>query len=463
MVEWKEIKQPERETGLIPVMLDDATMHQRKEAILKRMKQENFNVILVYADMEHGSNFEYLVGFVPRFEEALLVLHEDGEAYLVLGNENLNKADKARLKAKAIHMPHLSLPHQPMDTTKSVCEILREAKIDQAYKAGLVGWKYFTSHSEDHRTLFDVPYFLVDAVKQLCPGEVVNATGLFIGEKGARLYNNANEFAHYEFGAALAGDCMLQAMDKLEEGIAEMELAQCLDGYGQYHNVVTIMTSGERFIKGNMYPTDRKIQRGDPISMTTGFKGGLQSRVGFALSSPEELPKTQNDYLDKVAFPYYQAVVNWLEGIHIGMHGKELYELIEACLPKAVYGWSLCPGHLCADEEWLTSPIYEGSDECLCSGMLFQIDIIPSRKGYQGINCESGILLADKQLRQEIQTAYPQLWKRIEKRRQYIIQELGIQLSEEVLPTSTATAYCRPFLLNKKAALRNKTEKGTCN
>lgn len=455
MVTWKEIKQPELEQGLIPVLLSDETMQKRKEEILKRMKQEQIDAILVYADMEHGSNFEYLVGFVPRFEEALLVLHSTGEAYLVLGNENLNKAKNARLQVKPVHMPHFSLPRQPMNTSKSVSELLKETKIDNVNKLGLVGWKYFTSSCEQNSTLFDLPNFLVEAIKQLCTGKIVNATSLFIGENGARLYNNANEFTHYEFGAALAGNCILQAMDKVDEGISEMEIGQCLDAYGQYHNVVTIMTAGERFIKANMYPTDRRIKRGDSISMTTGFKGGLQSRAGFAISSPEELPDSQKDYLDKMVYPYYKAVTKWLEGVHIGIQGRVIYELIEACLPKKTYGWRLCPGHLCADEEWLTSPIYENSTEVITSGMLFQIDIIPSRDGYHGISCESGIFLADEKLRHEIQEEYPQVWKRIERRRQFMKQELGIQINEEVLPTSIATAYCRPFLLHKKAALTN--------
>lgn len=37
---------------------------------MKRMKEESFDVLIVYGDLEHGSNFEYLTGFLPRFEEA---------------------------------------------------------------------------------------------------------------------------------------------------------------------------------------------------------------------------------------------------------------------------------------------------------------------------------------------------------------------------------------------------------
>lgn len=85
--------------------------------------------------------------------------------------------------------------------------------------------------------------------------------------------------------------------------------------------------------------------------------------------------------------------------------------------------------------------------------MLFQIDIIPSVPGYAGISCESGIMLADEELRQEIQEKYPAMWKRIQKRQKYMKEVLGIRISEEIIPTSAATAFCRPFLLNKESAL----------
>lgn len=39
-----------------------------------------------------------------------------------------------------------------------------------------------------------------------------------IGENGLRTTNNANEIAHYEFGAMLAGNCILTGMDQLALG-----------------------------------------------------------------------------------------------------------------------------------------------------------------------------------------------------------------------------------------------------
>ena len=304
--------------------------------------------------------------------------------------------------------------------------------------------------------LFDIPDFIMCGLREInSNAKYINVTDLLIGEDGIRVQNNANEFAHYEFGAALAGNCILKAMDAIEIGKTEMDVAKELDAFGQYHSVVTIMATGARFEKANMYPINKQIQKGDTLSITTGFKGGLQSRGGYAVDKKEDLPEKVSDYLEKVAKPYFNAVVTWLEKIHIGMTGGELYNCIEKVLPKDIYGWTLNPGHLCADEEWLSSPIYPGSKEIIKSGMLFQIDIIPSVSGYGGISCESGVLLADEQLIQEIKQSYPMLYKRILKRQDYMRKELGIKISDQIIPTSMATAYCRPFMLNKDDALKN--------
>ena len=443
MIKLKEVEAPKPEEGLIPVMLSDVTM-----------QKDGFDAVVVYADLEHGSNFEYLCGFLPRFEEALLILHANGKAFMVLGNENLNKAGKARIEAVPIHMPHFSLPNQPMQTEKSVAQILASCELEDAEKIGLIGWKNFTSHVEHNHLLFDLPYFLVEALKTVCgKAQFTNAAYLLIGENGVRTTNNANEFAHYEYGAALAGNCILKTMDRLKVGKTEMEMAETLAADGQRHSVVTIMATGARFEKANLYPGNKQIQCGDKISITTGFKGGLQSRAGYAVECAEQLPEKEQDYLKAVAIPYFQAVKTWLETIKIGINGNDLYEAVETVLPKEEYGWTLNPGHLCADEEWMSSPIYPQSEETLQSGMLFQIDIIPSVNGYGGVSCESGILLADEQLRKAIAKEYPAVWERIVKRRAYMQEVLGIRIQEDVLPTSMATAYLRPYLLKKEMAL----------
>ncbi|QHS23430.1 Xaa-Pro aminopeptidase [Virgibacillus sp. MSP4-1] len=438
-----------------PIFISDETIEYRMDKVLQEMRRLELDALMIYADVEHGGNFEYLVGFIPRFEEALLVLHSDGSAFLVLGNENYNKAKYSRIPADAIHCPHFSLPNQPMEPAKTFSSILMETGIQKGMDVGLAGWKHFTSKVENNRDFFDIPSFIVDEVKEMIGngGSLTNRTDLFIaGNHGARRVNNANEIAHYEFGASLASDCVLRAANKLDVGVSELELGSELNAYGQKNTVVTIASTGKRFEKGNLYPSAKKVTRGDAISLTVGYKGGLSSRAGYAVMDKSELPESKKNYVEDLAAPYFTAIVAWLENIRIGMSGGEMYDLVDRVLPREKYNWGLCPGHLTADEEWMSSPIYEGSDELIKSGMIFQTDIIPRVSGYDGVSAESTIVLADDQLKNEMKEQYPELWARMKKRKDYIKDVLGIQLSEDVLPMCSTVGYLRPYLLNKETA-----------
>lgn len=451
----RKVDKPKKDWDGVPVLLNDKTMEERKKAVLAKMEENHLDTVVVYGDLEHGNNFEYLVGFLPRFEEAMLVLHKDGRAYLVLGNENLNKAEKARLQVEAVHAPYFSLPNQPMANTRSFKDILAEAGIANK-KVGVVGWKNFTSRFEDNRKLFDLPSFIMETLTELCGREnLTNATGIFIGENGVRTINNPNEIAHYEFGASLASDCMIDALEALHPGITEMETGDKLSRYGQRTSVVTIAAFGPRFVKANMYPCSRKLEIGDTVSLTIGYKGGLSSRAGYAVEDESQLPEKQKDYFEKVCAPYFSGIKAWLENVHVGMSGGELYGLIDQILPKSEYGWSLCPGHLTADEEWMSSPIYENSKEIIQSGMLLQTDIIPSVPGYGGVSAESTLCIAGQALRERIRDEYPMMYSRMQRRRDYIVNTIGIRLSEDVLPMCNTLAYMRPFMLCEKAAVVN--------
>lgn len=447
---------PVKFTQVEPVLLTDETILQRKEKILYGMKSEGFDALVIYADKEHGANFAYLTGFIPRFEEGLLILDTRGECTLVLGNENLKLARFSRVPVTLAHSPYFSLPNQPMDNEAPLENLFTAAGLNEKSKVGLVGWKMFTPAAGNGKTFFDLPYFIVEAVKRTlkASAELENAVHLFIsGNSGARATCNANEIAHYEYGANLASNCILDAMNAVDVGIREVELGALLAAEGQYNTVVSIAATGSRFDKANLYPGYKKVQKGDPLSLSTAFKGGLSSRTGFVVADESELPATQKEWLQRMAKPYFGAVVAWLENIHCGMAGGELYNLVERVLPKEHYGWHLNPGHLVSDEEWMSSPVYQGSDEPLKSGMIMQIDIIPSVAGYTGVSAEECVVLADATLQAEIGKQYPALWHRIETRRRYLRQEIGINLSEEILPLSNTVAYLRPFYLAKNQSL----------
>ena len=450
------IKQPDIYLNVPSVVLNDQTIAQRRRKILQGMAGQHLDSLVIYADKEHGGNFEYLTGFIPRFEEGLLVLHKSGEAVLVLGNENLKLAQHSRVAARVVHAPWFSLPNQPMDATLSLSEVLQQAGLNGQQRVGIAGWKLFTDSGHNSTLLFDIPTFIFQTLQTALTStcELLNATGLFISPRdGARITNNANEIAHYEYGANLASSAALTALNAVEPGKTEKSIAALLAAEGQANNVVTIAATGDRFENANLYPSDKQIQRGDKFSLTVSYKGGLTSRAAYVVNDASELHHEVSDYLDVVAIPYYRAVVNWLEHLHVGVKGHEVYQLIERVLPKAEYHWHLNPGHLVADEEWLCSPIYPASDIALSSGMLLQIDIIPSRQGYAGASIEDTVALADESLRLQLATLYPEVWQRIQHRRAYIHDVLNIKLHDDVLPLSNTVGYLRPYLLNKDLAL----------
>ena len=81
--------------------------------------------------------------------------------------------------------------------------------------------------------------------------------------------------------------------------------------------------------------------------------------------------------------------------------------------------------------------------------MAIQCDIIAAPgEPYIGVHVEDGLVLADEKLRISLQKLYPDSWKRIQCRRTYLKDIIGINLAEEVLPFSDIQATLNPFLSN---------------
>lgn len=447
---------PPRFDSYRPVNLTGKTMEEHRRKVLLKMEEARLDALVLYADREHGSNFAYLTGFEPRFEEAALVLHRDGQCFLLLGNENLKMAQHSRIQALPLHVPHFSLPCQPMETEFTLPQLLGQAGLGDFMRIGCVGWKYFTARGEEQGQLFDLPAFLLDALRQITPhGALVPAAGIFLHPAdGLRTRVNANEIAHYEYGAGLASHCVGQVLDTVAPGKTERELAALLSPDGQPVNVTTICATGDRFTDAVVFPRDKRVTLGDKFSVTLGLRGGLTSRAAYVAKTEQDLPLPQRDYLTRVAIPYYRAAVTWFETVGIGVTGGELYDAIARVLPKEEYHWVLNPGHYTGDDEWVTSPFFPSSPAVLGSGMLLQMDILPGIPGYGGANAEDGVALCDQALREELQRDYPETFRRMQARRRYMQQVLGIRLKEEVLPMSDLCGYLRPYLLDRDRALQ---------
>lgn len=453
-IKYEKVQAPVIHRDCVPVTLTDETMKERLDKVLSRMEQKGYEVLLIYADREHGANFAYLTGFAPRFEEAVLALHADGTAYLLLGNEMLHMAQRSRVRAHAVHVPYFSLPNQPMENDRPFQSLLSEAGLRPGMRTAVAGWKLFTSGYAKEASFLDVPSFLADAIRELAGAQhVVNGTGLLIDPAfGARTVMNANEIAFYEYGACLASVGMAELLGKVQPGMTELEAACYLERNGEPNSVQTILASGERFTNAVVSPRNKKLERGTALSATIGYRGGLTNRVAYLVSSAGELPGQEKDYLERVAVPYYQAAASWYTSVKPGVRGSEIYALIERVIPKEQYGWSLNPGHFVADEEWLSSPFTKDSTVTLQSGMALQMDIIVKVAGYKGCNAEDGVVIMDDSLQEEMARQYPRTWRRFLERRRYMRETLGLWVDDTVFPMSDIGGYVRPYLLNREYA-----------
>jgi hypothetical protein len=105
-------------------------------------------------------------------------------------------------------------------------------------------------------------------------------------------------------------------------------------------------------------------------------------------------------------------------------------------------------------DEWVNSLVGPGSTVELRLGMALQVDIIlATGTAYFTTNIEDGIAVADESLRRAFAAAYPDAWRRIDMRRRFMTDVLGIDLHPDVLPFSNIPAWLPPFLLRPGAAM----------
>ena len=65
---YDTVEKPVFHQGYRPVNLTRETMEEHYRNVLVCMKEQKLDVLMIYADREHGANFAYLTGFEPRFE-----------------------------------------------------------------------------------------------------------------------------------------------------------------------------------------------------------------------------------------------------------------------------------------------------------------------------------------------------------------------------------------------------------
>ncbi|MEX2623332.1 MAG: hypothetical protein WD651_06370 [Acidimicrobiia bacterium] len=418
----------------------------RLQRLQTRAADRDYDRLLVYADREHSANLSYLTGFDPRFEEAVLVLGGTDEPAVLVGNECFGMAGAAPVSMRRHLFQDLSLPSQPRDRSRPLVEILAEEGIGAGSRVGVIGWKGYA-----RRELIELPAFIVDELRQMtgAGGLVENAADLMIdAADGLRVINEVEQLAAFEYAACQTSQGVRQVMFGLRPGMTEQEAVRLLAWNGQPLSCHLMLTSGPRATLGLLSPGDRRIEPGDRFTVAFGIWGALNCRAGFVVAGPEDLPMEIGDYIERLVSPYFEAVAEWYGALHIGQTGGVLQEIIDRRLGDPFFGIFLNPGHQLSLDEWVNSPVAPGSTIELRSGMALQVDIIPATgTDYFTTNIEDGIALADRQLREAFAATYSEAWDRIQARRRFMQDVLGIELHEDVLPFSNIPAYLPPFLL----------------
>ena len=436
--------------------IPDSTYERRFKNTLEVINARGLDYMLVYADREHYGNFDYLTGFGPRFEEAILLISKTGETYTFLGNECMGLNRFSRIPgSRGILAQTLSLPNQPIEKHRELEEVFREIGVTAQCRVGLVGWKliypvYGTIYDSD------IPSYIVESIRSIVGREQTeNATDAFIHPAyGMRTINDAHEIAYFEYGAAYASDSVQQILQEVRPEMTEVEISQLATCGFLPTTMFPKVLSGSRLEIGMASPSTKPAHFGERFQVSIGLIGGLTNRKGFLAYSEEDIPEKSRDYIDKYVKPYFALVANWYEMVGIDVSCGDIYKMVDTTFPKEKYGWFLNPGHYTSTEEWMASPIYENSQICLKSGMCLQMDIIPSTSSdYAPPNCEDGIAIADAELRRELKELYPDVYERIESRRSFMREVLNIQIRPEILPLSNLTGLYRPFVLNREKAL----------
>ncbi|PCG14661.1 MULTISPECIES: M24 family metallopeptidase [Sphingomonas] len=404
--------------------------------------------LVVYADREHMANVMFLSGFEPRFEEALLLLGPGGRRIVVTGNECVPYAERAPLPGLTVRLAQtMSLLGQDRSVAPRLTDVLRDAGLAPGTRTGIVGWKYLAAEEWDDG--LPAPSFL-PAAYHAAIARVVGADAvedrtavLLHPETGHRSIIDADQIAVFEAAAARGSAMVWSVLSQLRPGDRERDGAARMGYHGDPFNVHMMLASGgaaDGGVIGLASPGPRVLRKGDGVSTAVGLWGGLTARAGLLDDADDAFVATAADY--------FAGLVEWYRVARVGTPGGELHDAVTGTLARGGLHSLLNPGHLTGHEEWSHTPVRPGSTERLRSGMHVQVDVIPTpmRDGW-ALNCEDSVVLADAALRAELADRHPAVMARIDARRRFMTDTLGVAVDETVLPLSSVPLCLAPLWL----------------
>lgn len=407
-----------------------------------------YDALVVYGDREHFANIHWLTGFDPRFEEAVMVITPHA-ATLLTGNECLPYTGISPLvqagDVHAVLCASLSLMSQPRGSAR-LDDLLRKA-LPKSAKVGAIGWKWFgPDEVEDPATALDVPAFLADTLRSLA-ARVENATDLMMHPGyGLRARVDAAEIARLEFSNVAAGTALRRMVFAFREGITDFAAYEAAHVGGLPLGCHSTFAIGARH--GLSGPTGLHLTKGLPMSFNICHWGSNICRAGWLAQGPTDLPAAAQDYLDVFAGPYVQAMSLWCSMMQPGILGGAVHKALFDALPADPFNLFLNPGHLIGMDEWLSSPIYDGSSEPLASGMAMQMDVIPSHPIYGSTRMEDGYVIADSALQADLARDFPEVLARCQSRAHLMREVIGMDVPQCLLPLADTCGIVAPWLLD---------------
>src|SRR5271169_5972636 len=451
---------PEFGMGERPPAASLEEFQSRIEAARLAMESRRLTHLVIYGDREHFANLAYLTGFDPRFEEALLVIPAPETPVLLVGNECEAYLSVSPLFAagrlRSERFQSFSLLNQPRSSSRMLDQIFRDLDIAKGSSVGCVGWKYFSTseHPLGNRAI-DLPAYITDTLRELAGSEnVVNATDILMHpDHGLRTFCSPAEIAYFEYTSVLASEGMRSIIFGLRDGMSDHEASQLAGYNGEPLGCHMTFATAENRHGGLASPAGAPIRRRDFISMNVCYWGANSCRAGWAASSAADLPGAAQDYVREFAGVYFEAMSEWFALLRIGVTGDSLNEIIRTRLPFEKFGIFLNPGHLIHLDEWLSSPIFPGSQMRMHSGMAMQVDVIPSSSAYFSTRMEDGIVIADRDLQGKLRALYPDCFARCVQRREFMRNTLGIEVTDDVLPLSNIPAIVPPYFFSPNQIL----------
>lgn len=439
----------------LPPALTLADCRARLAALRRVARTRDYAAIVVYGDREHFANLHWLTGFDPRFEEAVLVVTPDA-ALLLAGNECLSYTAISPLveagDVKVALCASLSLQSQPRGSRRLV-DLLADS-VPKGARIGTVGWKFYgPTEVDDPATALEIPAFLADPLRAIA-GRVENATDLMMHPgHGIRARVDAAEIARLEYSNHMAATALRRMAFALREGMTDFAAYEAGRVGGLPLGCHSTFATGTRAAQGLSGPTGQVIRRGVPLSFNVCHWGANICRSGWAAMGPDDLPAAAQDYVDEFAGPYLEALSVWCDLMQPGVVGGQVWSAMQQALPFDTYGLFLNPGHLIGMDEWLSSPIYEGSGERLTSGMAMQMDVIPGHPIYASTRMEDGYVIADDRLRADLARDFPEVLTRCQARARFMRDVIGMRVPDCLLPLADTCGVIAPWLLDPAQVL----------